>query len=155
MRCPHCRTPMDAKPQALGPLHGEHGSLKLSLDRLPALTCPHGHHAPVDADFMFWLIQELKERVAALPAAGEKGLLMKKHVCACGRELGAKPEARHSFAQKVTYEGGHEFDAVLDVAMHKCPGCGKAQLRSAKDAQRDVSHTLVGIIDAARFPHAG
>jgi hypothetical protein len=155
MRCPHCRTPMDPSPKTLGPLHGEHGALKLTLDRLPALTCPHGHHAPVDADFMFWLIQELKERVAALPAGAEKGLLLKKHVCACGRELAAQPDARESVAQKVSYEGGHEFDALFDVAMHKCAGCGKAQLRSAKEAQKDVAYSLVGITDAARFPHAG
>lgn len=155
MRCPHCRMPMDPAPRALKPLQGEHGALKLTLDRLPALVCPDGHHAPVDADFMFWLIQELKERIAALPAGEEKGFLVKKHLCACGRELPAQPGGRQSFPQKVSYEGKLEFEAVFDLALHKCPGCGKAQLRSAKEAQKDVSHSLVGITDAARFPHAG
>lgn len=155
MRCPHCRMPMDPAPRALKPLQGEHGALKLTLDRLPALVCPDGHHAPVDADFMFWLIQELKERIAAIPAGEEKGFLAKKHLCACGRELPARADARQSFAQKVSYEGKHEFDAVFELALATCPGCGKAQLRSAKEAQKDVSHSLVGITDAARFPHAG
>jgi hypothetical protein len=156
MRCPHCRTPMDPGPRVLGALQGEHGALKLTLDRVPALTCPHGHHAPIDADFMFWLIQELKERVARYPVGEEKGFLMlKKHLCACGRELPAQPGPRKAYPERVSYEGKFEFDALFDFALHECPGCGKAQLRSAKEAQKDVSYSLVAITDAARFPHSG
>jgi len=155
MRCPHCRTPMDPDPRALPPVSGEHGALKLTLEGLPARICPHGHHAPVDADFMFWLIQEMKERLGKLPAGEEKGLLMKKHLCECGRELAAKPDHRETVRERVTYEGGAAFGAVFDLAMHRCPGCGKSQLRSAREAQRDVAHSLAEITDAAKFPHAG
>ena len=155
MRCPHCRATIDPTPRALAPVSGEHGVLKLTLESLPARICPHGHHAPVDADFMLWLILELKERIAKLPAGEEKGMLMKKHLCACGKELAGKPDHRETVREEVAYEGGAPFSAVLDVAMHRCPGFGKSQLRSAKDAQRDVSHCLAGVTDAAKFPHAG
>jgi hypothetical protein len=153
MRCPHCRLPLDPKPRALGTLGGEHGSLRLTLENLPALVCPDGHHAPVDADFMFWLIQELKERAAKLPSAEEKGLLLKKFACSCGSELPAKPDHREIVREPVRYEGGAAFDAVFDFAMHRCERCGKAQLRSRRQAQADVSHALIGVTDAARFPH--
>ncbi len=155
MRCPHCRATLDPTPRPLGPVSGEHGVLKLTLESLPARICPHGHHAPVDADFMFWLIQELKERVGKHTAGEEKGLLLKKHVCACGRELAAKPDHHETVREQLAYEGGAPFSALLDMAMHRCPGCGKSQLRSAKEAQRDVSHALAGVVDAAKFPHAG
>ena len=153
MRCPHCSAAMDPSPQALGPLSAEHGALRLTLEHLPACICPKGHHAPVDADFMLWLIQELKERAAKLPAAEEKGLLVKKYLCGCGRELGAKPDHRETVHEAVSYEGGPAFGAVFDFAMHRCAGCGTAQLRSRRQALADVSHALAGITDAARFPH--
>jgi len=155
MRCPHCRTPMDPNPKALPPVSGEHGALRMTLERLPARTCPNGHHAPVDADFMYWLIQELKERLRKLPAAEEKGLVLKKHVCACGRELAPRSDHRETVREAVAYEAYAPFDAIFDTAMHRCPGCGKSQLRSAREAQRDMAHALAAITDAARFPHAG
>jgi hypothetical protein len=153
MRCPHCRAPMDPHPRPLGPLPGQHGALRLTLENLPALVCPDGHHAPVDADFMLWLIQELKERAAKLPAAEEKGLLVKKYLCACGAELPPKPDHREIVRESVSYEGGAAFGAVFEFEMHRCAGCGKAQLRSSRQAQADVSHALIGVTDAARFPH--
>jgi hypothetical protein len=153
MRCPHCRMPMDPGPKPLGPLSGEHGALRLTLENLPARVCPDGHHAPVDPDFMFWLIQELKERASKLPAAEERGLLLKKSVCGCGRELAAAADHREIVRETVSFEGGPAFSAEFDFAMHRCPGCGAAQLRSRKQALADVSHSLAGITDAARFPH--
>ncbi|HWA38290.1 MAG TPA: hypothetical protein VG873_10535 [Burkholderiales bacterium] len=155
MRCPHCRTQMDATPKPLAPVRGEHGDLKLVLEGLPARVCPHGHHAPVDADFMFWLIQELKERAGKLPAAAESGMVFKKRHCACGSEVPAKADHREIVRERVAYEGGLAFEAVFEFAMVRCPGCGKTQLRSAKEAQRDVAHSLAGVTDAARFPHSG
>ena len=154
MRCPHCRMPMDPAPKALKPLSAEHGTLRLTLENLPACVCPDGHHAPVDADFMLWLIYELKERAGKLPAAEEKGLLRKKSFCACGEELGAKPDHREIVREAVSYESGPAFSAQFDFAMHRCPACGTSQLRSGRQALADVSHCLAGVTDAARFPHA-
>lgn len=156
MRCPHCSGTMNNAVTPLGPVGGEHGALKLALEGLPVRTCPKGHRAPVDGDLMFWLIQELKARIEKVPGGGEKGMLLKKHVCGgCGKDLAAKPDHRETVAERLTYEGGHAFGAILDLAMHKCPGCGKSQLRSTKEAQRDVAHAMAAVTDAAGFPHSG
>jgi hypothetical protein len=156
MRCPHCSGTMANDVKALEAVQGEHGALKLSLDGLPARTCPKGHHAPADGDVMFWLIQELKARIGKLPGGEEKGLLLKKHLCGeCGRELASKPDHRETVAERLTYDGKYAFGAVLDLGMHKCPGCGKSQLRSVRDAQKDVSHAMVAVTDRAGFPHSG
>jgi hypothetical protein len=156
MRCPHCSLAMEATAKALDPVSGAHGALKLTLERMPALFCPKGHHAPVDGDFMFWLIQELKERAGKVPGGEEKGMILKKHVCSgCGKELGTKPDHRETFRETLSFEGKFSFAAALDYAMHKCPGCGKAQLRSAKEGVRDVSHAMADVTDAAGFPHSG
>lgn len=156
MRCPHCSTTMDGTVTTLDPVGGEHGALKLTIEKLPALVCPKGHHAPLDGDFMFWLIQELKERVGKIPGGTEKGMVMKKHACCgCGKELAARSDHRETVREPISYEGKHAFSALLDLAMHKCPGCGKSQLRSVKEAQRDVSHTMADVTDNAGFPHSG
>jgi len=154
-RCPHCRSPMDPTPRALPPLSGEHGSLRLTIEELPAVVCPNGHHAPVDPDFMYWLIQELKERAGKVPGGQDKGLFLKKYVCTCGSILDARSDHRETVRERIAYEDRLRFDAFFEFAMHKCPGCGKSQLRSGKEAQRDVAHSLAGITDAARFPHSG
>jgi hypothetical protein len=144
---------MEPTVKSIGAVGGEHGALKLKVENMPACVCPRGHHAPIDGDFMFWMIQELKERVGKIAGGEEKGMMFKKYLCGCGKELPAKPDGRETFPQELSYEGKASLKAVLDLAMHKCPGCGKSQLRSTKEAQRDVSHAMAGVTDTAGFPH--
>ena len=154
MRCPHCGVAMtDATTIALPPVAGAHGELKLAIESLPAVRCVKGHHAPVDEDFMFWMIQELKERAAAIPGGEEKGMILKKHLCSCGKPLEPKPERRQAFPQDFTYEGKYKFKGALDVAMHKCTGCGKEQARSSTEIRKDIAHAMADVTDAAGFPH--
>lgn len=155
MRCPHCRTPMEGATRKLQPLTGEHGTLRLTIEELPALICPYGHRAPIHPDFMFWLIRELKARAAKIPGGQDKGLFLKKYLCSCGGTLSSKPDHRETVRERLDFQERAQFDAFFDFAMHKCPGCGKSQLRSAREALRDVSHALAGVTDAARFPHSG
>jgi hypothetical protein len=154
MRCPHCSVTVDPNNvSALGPLAGEHGGLKLSLEGIPAVKCPKGHCAPVNGDFMFWLMQELKGEAGKIPGGEEKGLLMKKFLCGCGKELPAKSDARKAFSASLSFEGKYAIKAILDAAVVKCPGCGKEQARSAKETVRDVPHAMADVTDAAGFPH--
>lgn len=152
MRCPHCSNTIEGPATSLPAVSGAHGALKLEIQGLPAMKCPKGHTAPVDGDFMFWLIQELKERVGKLPGGEEKGLLIKKALCACGKEL-PKSGAGKAFPADLEYEGKYRFRANLDAQVVTCPGCGKEQLRSTKEAQRDVAHAMADVTDAAGFPH--
>jgi hypothetical protein len=151
--CPRCPNPVEMK--TLERISAEDAPLKLSVAGMPAAKCPKGHTAPIDRDFMLWLIQELKTRGAALPAAEAKGMLLKKYICACGRELASKSERRRAFPFDLAYQGAPAFKAEIDMPLYKCTGCGKEQLRSAKELQGHVAQAIAALNDAAGFPHSG
>jgi len=153
-RCARCSSASELK--TLPPVSGRDGALKLTLLEAPALVCSKGHKAPVDLDFMLWLIQALRQRCEQLAAGREEGMLFKKHLCgACGKDLGAEPERTEAFSWELKYQDLAPFRAQLEEPLYKCTGCGKEQLRSAKAVQRDVPRAIMGINDAAGFPHSG
>ena len=150
--CPRCSGAVQQK--TLGIVSVESPPLRLTVEDMPAASCTKNHSAPVDNEFMLWLIQELKGRAAALPAGEEKGALFKKFLCACGKELAAKPERRQTFPFDLAYAGYPAFQAAIEIPVYKCSGCGKEQLRSVKDAQKHTSQAIAELNDAAGFPHA-
>jgi hypothetical protein len=151
--CPMCRGAMELK--ALDKVKGTHDPLVITIHGMPAGVCAKGHASPVHPDFLLWLIQELRERRAAIPAAEEKGLVFKKAFCACGAEIPAGAGKRRGFDYELAFEGAPGFKATLEMPMHKCVKCGKEQLRSAKSVAAAASHAMVEVCDAAKFPHSG
>jgi hypothetical protein len=152
--CPRCGNAVEMK--TLGKVSAEDKPLALTVTGMPAAQCAKGHAAPVDRDFMLWLIHELKNRGGALPAGEAKGMIMKKYLCAaCGKELAAKSEKRQSFPLELAYQGTPAFKAEIEMPVFKCTGCGKEQLRSAKELQGHVSQGIASLNDAAGFPHSG
>jgi hypothetical protein len=152
--CTRCPNPVEPKP--IEKVLAEDPPLRLAVHNLPAMRCPKGHASPVDRDFMLWLIRELKSRGAALPAGEAKGMLFKKYHCACGAELAAKPEKDQSFPLELAYpSAGALFKAEIAMPVYKCAGCGKEQLRSAKELQGHVAQAIAALNDAAGFPHSG
>ena len=142
--------------KTLAAVSGEDGPLKLSLQDLPVFACPKDHHTPVHRDFMLWLIQEIRVREGAIAAGKEQGMIFKKHFCgACGKELPAKPERRQAFPHELKYEELAPFRLQIEMPLYKCAGCGKEQIRSTKDLHGHVPSAIVGINDAAGFPHSG
>jgi hypothetical protein len=142
--------------QKLAGAAGEDGPLKLSVHDMPVLECPKHHRAPVHRDFMIWLIQEIRAREAQFAAGKEQGMLFKKHLCGeCGKELSAKPERRQVFPFGLTYEDNPPFRLEIEMPLYKCTGCGKEQIRAVKDLHNHVPAAMVGINDAAGFPHSG
>ena len=127
--------------------------LKLSVIGMPAAKCAKGHAAPIDRDFMLWLIHELKAQGAALPAGEAKGMLFKKYHCACGAELAGKSE-RKAFPVDLAYQAAPAFKAEIEIPVYKCSGCGKEQLRSAKELQGHAAQAVASLNDAAGFPHS-
>jgi len=150
--CPGCSNPVEQ--HALKALTVEDSLLRLTVDGMPAALCTKGHTSPVDGAFMLWMIQELKERAGALPAGEEKGLLLKKYHCACGKALPSQSARREAFPAELAYEGSPAFRAQFEASLYRCEGCGKEQLRSAKEAQKHVSLLIAALNDAAKFPHA-
>lgn len=134
---------------------GSDRPLKLALRGMPVGKCPREHAVPAEDDFMLWLIRELKERVARLPAGTESGMLLfKKYRCACGKELAAKSERAQAFPLDLSYEGLPAFRARLEMPVYKCSGCGKEQLRSHKAIRSHIGPAVVQVHDAAGFPHS-
>jgi hypothetical protein len=140
---------------ALERVSAEDAPLKLTVSAMPAAKCAKGHAAPIDREFMLWLIHELKARGASLPAGEEKGMLLKKYLCACGKELAAKSERSQAFPFDLAYSGAPAFKVELEMPLYKCTGCDKAQVRSAKQVQQHVSQAIAALNDAAGFPHSG
>ena len=151
--CPRCSGAVQVG--TLDRLSAEARPLALHVTGMPAVKCAKGHAVPINRDFMLWLIQELKARAAALAGGEERGMLFKKYFCACGKELGGKPEKRQAFPFDMAREGAPAFKAEVEMPVYKCAGCGKEQLRSANEAQKHVAQVVVSLNDAAGFPHSG
>ena len=135
---------------------GEHGPVKVTVNEMPVLECAKHHRAPLHRDFMLWLIHETRAREAQFAAGKEHGLIFKKHSCgACGKELASRPERRQAFPFELTYEGKAPFRLEIEMPLYKCGGCGKEQIRCVEDLHNHVPGAMVGINDAAGFPHSG
>ena len=157
LKVPHCaRCSGACELKTLASVPAADGPLKLTLLALPVFACAKGHQAPVHRDFMIWLIQQLRAKEGDFAAGKEEGMLFKKHLCgACGKELAGKSERRQVFAFELRYEELAPFKVELDMPVFKCSGCGKEQIRSIKDLHGRVPGAMVGINDAAGFPHSG
>ena len=152
--CPRCSGACELK--TLSSVSGEDGPLKLTALQLPVFGCAKNHHVPVHRDFMLWLIQEIRAREAQVAAGKQEGMLFKKHLCgACGKELASKSERRQAFPFDLKYEELAPFKLQLEMPVYRCSACGKEQIRSAKDLHGHVPNAVVGINDAAGFPHSG
>ena len=152
--CPLCRGAMELK--TLDQVSGEDGPLKLSARGMPVFRCAKGHNAPVHQDFMIWLIREIKAKGTEIPAGKEEGMIFKKHHCgACGKDLAGKPEGRQAHPFDLKFEELAPFRLEVDVPRYKCTACGKEQARSPKEVQGHAAAAIVGVNDAAGFPHSG
>jgi DNA-directed RNA polymerase subunit RPC12/RpoP len=152
--CAMCSGACELK--VLGSVSGEDASLKLTVHAMPALVCAKNHAAPVHRDFMIWLIQELRARESQFSAGKEKGMIFKKHLCGdCGKELAPKPERRQAFPFDLAYAGTPPFKLEIELPLYRCAACGKEQIRSSKDLHNHIPAAIVGINDAAGFPHSG
>lgn len=152
--CPRCSGPCELN--TLPSTSGEDGPLRLSVSRMPVFQCAKGHRVPVHGDFMLWLIQEIRAREAQIAAGKEEGMLFKKHLCgACGKPLSSKPERRQAYPYELKYEDLKPFGIEIEMPLYKCTGCGREQIRSTRELHGHVPSAMVGINDAAGFPHSG
>lgn len=153
-QCPHCSGAMT--PNTLQKVSTPEGRVRLHISGFPVLGCAKGHHAPVHRDFMVWLMRELRDKhVPAIPGGEAKGMVFKKYHCACGAELPAQPARQASFGFDLSFTDSPAFRGEIEVAVVKCPGCGKEQARSAKELVAAAPEAVAALNDAAGFPHSG
>jgi hypothetical protein len=152
--CAMCRGTLELT--SIEKVSAENGPLKMTIHGMPAGKCAKGHAAPVHQDFLLWLLQGVRERLGSvLPAAEAKGLLFKKYLCACGKELAAGAGQRQGFTFDLAYEGAPAFKVELEMPVFKCEGCGKSLLRSLDDLRKAVANGMMDVCDRAGFPHSG
>lgn len=153
-RCARCSAGCELK--TLPSVSGEDGALKLILLDMPVFACAKNHQAPVHRDFMLWLIQQIREREPRIAAGRDEGMIFKKHLCGgCGKDLAPKAERRQAFPYELKFEELAPFRLQIEMPLFKCSGCGKEQIRSAKELHGHVPAAMVGINDGAGFPHSG
>jgi DNA-directed RNA polymerase subunit RPC12/RpoP len=153
-RCARCSG--NCELTALPSVSAEDGPLRVTLAGMPVFACAKNHKAPVHADFMLWLIREIRAREGQIAAGKEEGMIFKKHLCSsCGKELAAKSERRQAFPYDLKYEELAPFKLQLEMPMYKCTACGKEQIRSTKELHGHVAQVMVGVNDGAGFPHSG
>ncbi len=157
LRIPHCaRCSGVCELKTLPSVSGEDGPLKVTLLELPVFACTKSHAAPVHGDFMLWLIREIRAREAQIASGKEAGMIFKKHLCGdCGKELAPKPARRQAFPYELKYEELAPFRLQIEMPLYKCTGCGKEQIRAARDLHGHVPSAMAGINDNAGFPHSG
>lgn len=157
LKIPHCaRCSGSCELTVLPSVSGEDGPLKVTVLGMPVFACAKSHRAPVHADFMLWLIREIRAREGQIAAGKEEGMIFKKHLCGnCGKELAAKSERRQAFPYDLKYEELAPFKLQLEMPMYKCTACGKEQIRSTKELHGHVAQVMVGVNDGAGFPHSG
>jgi hypothetical protein len=152
--CPRCSGACELK--TLPATSGQHGPLQLTVAEMPVFQCAKGHRIPVHGDFMLWLIQQVRAREGEIAAGRQEGMLFKKHLCgACGKPLSPKPERRQAHPYELKYEDLKPFRIAIELPVYKCSGCGKEQIRSTRELHGHVPFAVVGINDAAGFPHSG
>ena len=153
-RCSKCSDPNELK--TLPSVTGLDGPLQLTVLDMPVFACAKKHKAPVHRDFMLWLIGEIRTREAQIAAGKEAGMIFKKSLCeACGKELASKSERRQAFSYELKYEEVAPFKIQIEMPLYKCTACGKEQMRSTKQLHDHVAQSVMGINDAAGFPHSG
>ena len=153
-RCAKCVSPCELK--TLPSVDALDGALKLTMVNFPMFACAKNHKLPVHRDFMLWLIGEIRARESQIAAGKEEGMIFKKHLCgACGKDLASKSERRQEFPYDLKYEELAPFKVLIDMPLYKCTACGKEQIRSTKDLHGHVAQAIMGINDAAGFPHSG
>ena len=142
--------------ESIEKVSAENGPLKITVYGMPAVKCAKGHAAPVHRDFLLWLLQGIRDRLGSvLPAAEAKGMLFKKYLCSCGKELPGTTGPQQAFPFDFSYEDSPGFKVELEMPVFKCEGCGKAQLRSMDELRKTTANSMMDICDRAGFPHSG
>jgi len=143
-------------PATLDKVTAADGPVRLNLAGVTVLSCAKGHRAPVNRDFMVWLLHELRDKhVPAIPGGEARGMLFKKYHCACGAQLPAQAARNAGFGFELNHPEAGAFRLEIEIPGYKCGSCGKEVARSAKELAGLVPTAVAALNDAAGFPHSG
>lgn len=152
--CPLCEAPLQHR--VLPPFSGDEAPLRLTLHGMPVLSCDKPHVYFVKRDFPLWLMDQLLEEEAALPAGESTGLLFKKYLCRdCGKPLSPRSGPMHAFQVNLAYPGQADFRVEVGMPVFNCTGCGKPQLHSLSEVRSLTPAALVHAFKGAGIKAPG
>jgi hypothetical protein len=137
----------ETKVTALGSFRGEEGPVAVVVNGMPALVCAKDHKRFLYPEFVAHLIDLVvdAEKVAPQPPAVKRGLFKKRYHCSgCDAELPATPAGKSERELDASFKNAAPFKVLVQVALHKCAGCGREQVLSneevADSALKAVTH---------------
>lgn len=150
--CDRCRG--ETELTVIDEVGGEADPLRITLNNLPLLRCDQGHQQFVRPQFGAELLEHLTQQdEPGLPAGEEKGLFMKKYLCAsCGAELEARSDHRHTFSIEVPLDDVEPVGVELSMPVYRCPTCAHEQMHSLKEVRKLTPLALAGAFQAAEIP---
>jgi len=137
----------EAKVTALASFRGEEGPVAVTVTGMPALVCAKDHKRFLYPEFVARLIDFVAnpEQVAPQPPAVKRGMFKKRYHCSgCDAELPATPTGKSERELDASFKNAAPFKVMVQVAVHKCAGCGREQVLSNEElsgsAFKAVSH---------------
>jgi len=133
MRCKECKGEM--KLGAIDAMAGEEQGVRVRIESMPAMQCARGHKRFVAPDFAVRLMNALlaDNKLMALDAAKEKGLLRKRHCCPrCGQELGGAGAGSVQAKRQLELPGLAAFGVQVDLPKLRCASCNAESIPPEK-----------------------
>ena len=131
----------EVKLTTLGSFRGEEGPVAVIVNGMPALVCDQNHKRFLHNEFVANLIDLIAdpERVAPQPPAARRGFFRKRYHCSeCGAELPWEPARKAERGLDASFKNAASFRVVVQVAVHKCAGCGREQVQSNDEVARSA-----------------
>lgn len=122
--CRHCQGQMTL--QDLERIEGEQHGVHMCIERMPSMTCPHGHRRFVAPTFASTMLDVLLADRLLLPLepAGRRGLLRKRYTCpACGAVLEHGASGHVESHRTIEIDGLHPFEVQVDLPTYRCGAC--------------------------------
>lgn len=123
----------ETKVVTLETFRGEEGPVAVTVEGMPALACANGHKRFLYPEFVARLMDTVADadQIAPQPPATRRGLLKKRYHCGrCDAELPAAPTGRSERQLDVSLKNAAAFKVAVQVAVHRCAGCGHEQVYS-------------------------
>jgi hypothetical protein len=103
---------------------------------MPALVCAKDHKRFLYPEFVARLMDFVADpqNVAPQPPAVKRGLIKKRYHCSgCDAELPATASGKSERALDASFKNAAPFKVVIQIALHKCGGCGREQVLSNEE----------------------
>jgi hypothetical protein len=121
---------------ALGSFRGVEGPVAVEVNGMPTLACANGHKRFLYPEFVARLMDLVAdpELVAPQPPAVKRGLFKKRYYCSgCDAELPAVAAGQSKREIDASFKNAAPFKVMVQIALHKCAGCGREQVLSNEE----------------------